>query len=147
MRRFCLLALCALMSACVPVEPDPQFDPRFGQAPLRYAASFPGWVVEVREDGVVLRQGPDVAFYGRAPTTIYGQAGNRYEGSARRTFIVEGRAQTEDITFRLDVEFSPCPPASGSPDTSVAYLLLDRQTTPTHGCGGAPERHPISRLP
>ena len=147
MRRFCLLALCALMSACVSLEADPQFDPRFGQGPLRYAATFPGWVVEVREDGVVLRNGPDVAFYSRAPTTTYGQAGNRYEGSARRAFIVEGRAQTEDMTFRLDVEFSPCPPASGSPDTRVAYLLLDRQTTPTHGCGAAPERHPISRLP
>ena len=146
-RTLCLLMVGFQVSACVMLEPDPQFDPKFGTGAILYAARFPDWVVEVREDGVTLREGADITFYSRSPTALYGQTGNRYEGSAHRTFIVEGNAQTETISFRMDVEFSPCEPGVGPSGTSVAYLALDGETTPVRGCGGPPVRHPISRLP
>jgi len=129
------------------LEPDPQFDKNFGTGAILYAARFPNWIVEVIEDGVTLREGSNVTFYSRSPTSLSGQTGNRYEGSAHRTFIVEGNAETETIHFRMDVEFSPCEPETGTLETSVAYLALDGAGTPISGCGGAPERHPISRLP
>lgn len=147
MRTVCLLMVGLQISSCVMLETDPQFDPKFGTGAILYAARFPNWVVEVREDGVILREGAAIAFYSGPPTALYGQTGNRYEGTARRTFIVEGNAHTEAISFRMDVEFLPCQPGARSSGTSVAYLAVDGETTPVRGCGGPAERHPISWLP
>lgn len=147
MRTLCLLVVGFQVSACVILEADPQFDPKFGTGAILYAARFPNWVVEVREDGVTLREGTDITFYSGTPTALYGQTGNRYEGSAHRTFIVQGNAQKEVISFRMDVEFLPCESGPSASETSIAYLALDDETTPVRGCGGPPERHPVSRLP
>lgn len=146
-RTLCALVIAFQVSACVTLEADPQFDPSFGTGAILYAARFPNWVVEVRKDGVTLRKGTDITFYSGAPTALYGQAGNRYEGPAHRTVIVQGIARKEVISFRMDVEFLPCESGPAASETSIAYLALDDEKTPVRGCGGAPERHPISRLP
>lgn len=144
---FTFLVLGSLVSACMILDPDPQFDPKFGTGAILYAARFPNWAVEVREDGVILSEGTDITFYSGRPTALYGQTGNRYEGSAHRTYIVQGNAEKEVISFRMDVEFLPCESGPGASETSIAYLALDGEKTPKRGCGGPPERHPISRLP